>query len=212
VTQTWPDIQFVVNLIAQFGDNLGVACLEVAKHILHYLKATIDFGLVLGRQTKESFDLAGWTDSNWAQDLNDCHSVGEFIFDIARDSISWSSKKQPTVATSLVKAEYIALASAIKKAVWLHTLLEELDFSQITATIINVDNQDCIVLAYNSIGYSHAKHIDIWHHFIQECIEQGEVAFQYISTKEMLADIFTKALLHEVFVKFQARLDVLPIL
>ena len=58
------------------------------------------------------------------------------------------------------------------------------------------------MLAHNPIGYSHTKHINIRHHFIHEHIKQGEVAFQYISTKEMLADIFTKALLHEVFVKF----------
>jgi len=79
-------------------------------------------------------------------------------------------------------------------------LLEKLEFYQITATIINADNQSCIVLVHNSVGHSHAKHIGIWHHFIH--IKQGEVAFQYISTKEMLADIFTKALLYEVFVKF----------
>ena len=49
MTQTQPDIQFVVNLIAQFGDNLGVVHLETAKHILCYLKGIINFGLVLGR-------------------------------------------------------------------------------------------------------------------------------------------------------------------
>jgi len=76
MTQNWPDIQFVVKLIAQFGGNPGVAHLEATKYILHYLKGTTDFGLVLGRQTKESFDLVGWTDSNWAQDPDDCHSVG----------------------------------------------------------------------------------------------------------------------------------------
>ena len=138
-----------------------VAYLEAAKYILHYLKGTTDFGLVLGRQTKESFDLVRWTDSNWAQDPDDCHSVGGFIFNIARSSISWFSKKQPTVITSLVEAEYIALASATKKAVWLYTLLEELDFSQITAIIINADNQGCIVLAHNPVSHSHTKHIDI---------------------------------------------------
>jgi len=46
-------------MIAQFGGNPGVAHLKAAKHILHYLKGTMDFGLVLGRQTKESFDFVG---------------------------------------------------------------------------------------------------------------------------------------------------------
>ena len=49
----------------------------------------------------------------------------------------------------------------MKKAVWLYTLLEKLNFPQITATIINTDNQDCIALAYNPVGYSCAKYIDI---------------------------------------------------
>ena len=57
MTQTWPNIQFVVNLITQFGDNPGVAHLEAAKYILCYLKSTTNFGLVLGRQIKGSFNL-----------------------------------------------------------------------------------------------------------------------------------------------------------
>ena len=59
----------------------------------------------------------------------------------------------------------------MKKAVWLYTLLEKLNFPQITATIINTDNQDCIALAYNLVSYSCAKHIDIWYHFTQKHIE-----------------------------------------
>jgi len=48
-TQTCPDIQFAVILVAQFGGNPGVAYLEAAKRILHYLKGTVDFRLVLGK-------------------------------------------------------------------------------------------------------------------------------------------------------------------
>jgi len=60
-----------VNLVAQFGGNPGIAHLEAAKHILRYLKGTIDLNLVLGRRMKGGFDLVGWTDSNWAQDPDD---------------------------------------------------------------------------------------------------------------------------------------------
>jgi len=70
-TQTHPNIQFAVSLVAQFGDNPGVAHLEAAKHILHYLKGTVDFRLVLGKQQNGDFDLIRWTDSNWGQDPDD---------------------------------------------------------------------------------------------------------------------------------------------
>jgi len=54
-------------------------------------------------------------------------------------------------------------------------LLEELDFPQITTTIINADNQGCIMLAHNPVGYSRTKHINIWHHFIRKLHPRGEI-------------------------------------
>ena len=142
---------------------------------------------------KGGFDLVGWTDSNWAQDPDDHRSTSRFAFDVGGGVISWSSKKQPTIATLSVEAEYIASANATKKA----------------ATIIYADNQGSITLAHNPVSYSRAQHIDIWHHFIREHIERGEVSLDYVSTKEMMADIFTKALPHESFEKFWTNLGVL---
>jgi len=75
------------------------------------------------------------------------------------ESISWTLKKQSTVATSSVEAEYIALANAIKKAVWFCILLQELDYSQTTAIVIHADNQRCIALANNPVSHSCAKHL-----------------------------------------------------
>jgi len=77
-----------------------------------------------------------------------------------------NTKKQPTVATSSVEPEYIASVNATKEAIWLRTLLKELDFPQVTATIIHADNQECIALANNPVSHFHVKHIDICHHFI----------------------------------------------
>jgi len=114
----------------------------------------------------------GWSDSNWAQDRGDRRSTSGFVFDIAGSSISWSSKKQATIATSSVEAEYVASANATKEAIWLHTLLTELDFPPTMATMIHADNQGCIALANNPVSHSCAKHIDIRHHFIQERIKR----------------------------------------
>jgi len=186
--------------VAQFGGNPGVAHLKAAKHILCYLKGTVNFNLILGHCSRNTFDLVGWTDLSWAQNQDNCCSISDFVFDIARSSISWSSKKQATVATSSVKAEYIVSSNATKEAIWLHTLLTELDFPPTTTTIIYTNNP---------IAYLHAKHIDIHHHFIHKRAEQEEVNLQYVFTKDMLADIFTKALSREMFIKFQTRLGVL---
>ena len=54
--------------------------------------------------------------------------------------MTWSSKKQPIVAISLAEAEYMALANTTKKAIWLRTLLKEMDFPQVSTTIVFADN------------------------------------------------------------------------
>jgi hypothetical protein len=56
--------------------------------------------------------------------------VSGYVFDITGGSVSWSSKKQTIVATSTVEAEYVAAANATKEAIWLCTLLKELNFPQ----------------------------------------------------------------------------------
>ena len=69
-TQTCPNIQYTIGQIAQFSRNSGVLYLQTAKHILQYLRETVGLKLVLERCRESAFDLVRWTDSNWAQDLD----------------------------------------------------------------------------------------------------------------------------------------------
>jgi hypothetical protein len=68
---------------------------------------TIGFGLILGGKDN-GMDLIGWADPYWAQDPDLRRSITGYIFDVAGGSISWASKKQPTVTLSTVEAEYMA--------------------------------------------------------------------------------------------------------
>jgi len=81
-------------------------------------------------------------------------------------------------------------------------------FKQILATTIHIDNQGCIVLTHNPVNHSCTKHIDIRHHFIREHVASKEVNLCYVSTKDMLADMFTKQLLREAFEWFRDALRV----
>jgi len=111
-------------------------------------------------------DIFGWTDSDWAGDVDLRHSVEGFVFDVAGGCVSWSSKKQVSVATSFMEAEYVTSANATKEAVWLQTLLKEVGYPQSQATIVHADNQGAIAFAQNPTSHSRAKHIDIHFHFI----------------------------------------------
>jgi hypothetical protein len=101
----------------------------------------------------------------------------------------------------------MAASNATKEAIWLHVLLKDLGFTQVQATTIHGDNQECIALLYG-IAHLCAKHINIRHHSISQHITNAEVDLRYCPTKNMLADIFIKQLPHKAFKKFRKELGV----
>jgi len=86
--------------------------------------------------------------------MNNHRSTSSFIFDVVGSLIVWFSKKQTMVATSSVETKYIMSMNTIKEAMWLHTLLIELNFSLTQAIVIYVDNLGCIALANNPVFHS----------------------------------------------------------
>jgi len=104
---------------------------------------------------------------------------------------------------SIIDVVGLVCDNTTKEAMWLKILLYELNYPQVSMTVIHVDNQWHTALTHNLVNHSYAKHIDIKYHFICMCVECGEVILQYISTKEMLADIFTEKIPCEVFAKFR---------
>ena len=109
------------------------------------------------------------------------------------------SKK--TIALSTAEAEYLALSSASQECMWLRQLQWELDDPLMSPTIIFEDNQATIAMTKNPKFHGRAKHIDIRHHFVREQVAQGTLEIQYCPTTEMIADMMTKGLNREQFMK-----------
>ena len=72
--------------------------------------------------------------------------------------MSWSSKKQATVAKSSTKVEYVALSIATQEAIWLRMLLSDLGLNTKTPIIVFEDNQCALELAKNPSHPSCTKH------------------------------------------------------
>lgn len=60
----------------------------------------------------------------------------------------------------------------------------------------------------NPTFHGRTKHIDIRFHFIRDLVASNEIALNYCSTDEQLADIFTKALPSHKHVYFRTKLGV----
>nr|GEZ05457.1 retrovirus-related Pol polyprotein from transposon TNT 1-94 [Tanacetum cinerariifolium] len=107
--------------------------------------------------------------------------------------ISWSSKRQRSVAISSMEAEYIALSGCCAQILWMRSQLLDysLGFNKIP---MYCDNKSVIALCCNNVQHSRSKHIDIRYHFIKEQVENGVIEIYFVNTEYQLADFFTKAL------------------
>ncbi|MCO5608673.1 hypothetical protein L7F22_062887 [Adiantum nelumboides] len=80
---------------------------------------------------------------------------------LGSSSISWLSKKQPTVATSSCETEYKAVFIVTVECVWVRRLMADLGVGQDTANTIYTDSQSALVVAKNPISHALTKHIEL---------------------------------------------------
>src|SRR5947207_1060195 len=134
-----------------------------------------------------------WSDANWGGEEGR-ESVSGFVSTLADGAVSWSSKKQGSVALSTMESEYMTLLHALKEQIWLLRFLREIDYDISNQNIIYIDNQGAIALAYNPKHHARTKHIDIQYHFVRNCVEDGTTRLEYCPTEDMMANGLTKAL------------------
>lgn len=195
---TRPDIAHVVSVLCQYCSNPSKVHWTAAKRVFRYLHGTLDLKLTFSRD--ESEEIVGYCDSDFAGCLDDRKSTSGFVYTLAGGAITWQSKKQSTVASSTVEAEYIALASATKEAIWLRKFLTELNFPSNSQPIkIYCDNKGAIDLTKNSLFHARTKHIDIVHHVSRNASKMKQIEVLKIGTEAMVADSLTKAVPHQKF-------------
>ena len=209
-TTTHPNIGSAIGILAQFMSAPGLSHWSGIKRILRYIRGTQDYGLLFTTDD-DGNKLVGFSDSDWAGDVDTRRSTSGYTFHVGNSLVSWSSKKQATVAKSSTEAEYVALSFATQEAVWLRRLLESINCSETTPTTIFEDNQGAIDLSRNPKHHNRTKHIDISFHFTRERVASKEVNVEYCPTSEMTADIMTKALPRVTFEKLREYMGVVKV-
>jgi hypothetical protein len=200
---TRPDIAFAVSVVSRYAARPTQQHRSAVQRIFRYLRKTVNYVLVF---RGELAALAGYTDSDWAGDLDTRRSTSGYLFSVGSAVVSWSSKLQSTVALSTCEAEYIGQSNAAKEAIWLRRLLDEIrpeDMDKPKATIIFCDNQGAIALAKNPQFHSRMKHVEIQHNFVREKVSDGAIQLEYVNTESQVADGLTKALDKGRFERFR---------
>ena len=203
---TRPDLSLAVGMLSQYMQNPSNEHWVGIKRILRYIKGTLNYGLKFTYSDK--FVLQGYSDADWAGEVETRKSTSGYVFLLGNCCVSWRSKKQSIVALSSTEAEYVSLCSAAQETIWLRNLLSSVGFEQTAPTVIHEDNQGAIALSHNPKDHPRTKHIDIKYHFVRQTIEDNRVTLLYCPTERMVADTLTKGLSKPLFEGFRLQMGV----
>ncbi|WVZ64230.1 LOW QUALITY PROTEIN: hypothetical protein U9M48_013788 [Paspalum notatum var. saurae] len=183
LTATRPDIQFVVGLCARFPASPRESHRTAVKRILRYIKVTPEFGLWYSADS--SLSLLGFSDSDHAGCRIDRKSTSGTCQFLGTSLVSWSSRKQSSVATSTCEAEYAAAASCCSQILWMLATLRDycLTYGRIP---ILCDSFSAISVAKNPVLHSRTKHIDVRYHFLRDNYEKGMIDIVKVASENQV--------------------------
>ncbi|GKE19101.1 retrovirus-related pol polyprotein from transposon TNT 1-94 [Tanacetum coccineum] len=165
LTASRPDLTFVVCMYARYQAKPTEKHLHAVKRIFKYLRGTVNMGLWYPKDS--SIALTAYADDDHVGCQDTRRSTSGSMQLLGDGLVSWSSKRQKSIAISSTEAEYIALSGCYAQVLWMRSQLNDYG------------------LGFNKISIFH---------FIKEQVENGVVELFLVNTEYQLVDIFTKAL------------------
>jgi hypothetical protein len=201
-----PDIMLSVCMCPRFQSDPKECHLVAVKRILRYLVSMPCFGIWYPKGS--TFDLIRYSNSDYAGCKVDRKSTSGTCQFLGRSLVSWSSKKQTSVALSIAEAKCVAAGQCCAQLLWMRQTLRDFGYNMNKVPLL-CDNESAIRLADNPVEHSRTKHIDIRHHFLRDHQQRGDIDIYHISTENQLANILTKPLDEKRFYRLRSELNVL---
>ncbi|CAJ2647902.1 unnamed protein product [Trifolium pratense] len=142
------------------------------------------------------------------RDKVDRRSTSGYLFKFQNAPVSWCSKKQSVIALSSCEAEYVAGSLVACQANWLQSLLIEMKIIDNITIMLKIDNKSAINLTKNPVSHGKSKHIETRFYFLRDQVNKGKLNLEYCSTDNQQADIMTKAVKRDQFLKLRREIRI----
>ena len=191
-TITRPDIAVAVSRACRHSKAPTKAHWRAAIRILRYLLATGKVALVYARSVRPVIVFA-FADAAFGNELGMRSRYGHAVY-LAGCLVTWLTKATTAVCLSTAEAEYIAAAEAAKDVLWLRNLLHELGFPQHSPSRLFEDNQACVAMVRNHVVSGRNRHFCIKMAWLRQQVADKIVVFEFVASRNNVADILTKIL------------------
>ena len=201
-TRVRPDIMLAVNFLSSRVTCPSTDDAAKLKRVLQYLCGTPHLGLLLGGDNSGNVRLLTYVDASYAVHPESMKSHTGVFITLGRGPILVKSNKQKVVSKSSTEAELVALSEATSLSI------AELLFLQSQGIDIKVelqqDNTSTIKLATNGRSSSdRTRHVNIRYFFVKQFLDSEEMIINHCPTADMIADILTKPLQGEHFLRLR---------
>ena len=174
----------------------------VADDVMLYMAQTAELAMTLDGKASDAATLIAESDSDWSVG----HSTTGFCLLLAGVAIVYSSKRQPCIALSSTEAEIIAASACACEVVFVRALLSEMGLHQDGPTTLRVDNSGAVELARDRKSCHRSRHVDRRFFKVRELEALGIVKVEHVPTALNRADVLTKAVDKETFLRHRASL------
>jgi hypothetical protein len=220
-----PEIAYAVHQCARFTHNPRQSHSMAIKRIAKYLKGVLQHEQGLLFTPTDKLNLDCYVDADFAglhgyeddQDPVSVRSRTGYVMTMGDCPIKWTSKLQQEQSLSTTESEYIALAQALREFIPMRRAFEDmikffglLEEHPITVkSTIFEDNNGAISIATTPKMSVRTKHIGVKYHFVKDMFgkkrnpDHHPFALKKIDTTLQKADIFTKGLNEEAFLRIR---------
>jgi hypothetical protein len=205
--KTRPDVANATRELTKVLDKAAPAHYKYMLRCIKYILETRDLALHFKPQLQKGlFTLLGRADSEFSGDKETRISVYGYILYFCGCPVSWKSKMGRSVTLSSTEAEYVSISELAKEVLFVKYLLDSMGLELKYPIIIETDNIGAIYFSNNHTTSQRMKHVDTRYHFVRNFIEDGILKVQFVRSAENEADIFTKNVTTDLFVKHRDKI------
>ena len=202
-----PDAAHAAAIVARFtGSKQTEAVIKHTVRLAWYLVDTEKDYVLTFRKSLDGLSLSGMVDASFANDPKTKRSYFGYVLRHGANPIAWRSKLEASVALSTRDAELMAAVHSVQHILGIRFFLSELGLLKEGATSVMTDNKASMEGVQNDKNHKGSHYMGYRLSWLREQVADLLVHFEHVESKKNVADIFTKVLCEDDFVKLRSEL------